>query len=895
MVAACRRYFGTGSIRSLTVLALALAGCEGIENVPTPGLTPEPAVETTQQAVGGCPGAALDCWLALADSPRPVVHGNLIHNGRVLLWAGAAEQGLPLEGGAVLWDPATASTTQLDLPSDLFCAHQAFLPDGRLMTIGGDGNGMGHINNQSAFFTPHPTNPAAGVFTNGPNMKHARWYPTPVRLGDGRVLVVSGDSNAIGDVPEVEVFDGNNTWSVVTGANRNFGGLYPGLHLIPSGEIFYTRTSWNTEFAPGTQTAYLTLTGPTAGSWTNFGQQQFWDRSEGMSMMWIDTSVTPTKARLYVFGGGQLPGQPGNNNKTAEVIEFTNGVAGTSWQRIADMNFGRSNINAVALPTGKILIIGGETEGRFSPENRVPQTETYDPVANTWTVGASLNRHRGYHTAIMLLPDGRVLAAGGADVVEPSMEIYRPAYTNQGTPPVVSSLPATANYATEFSITTPNAPNIDSVALVTPIAVTHQTDSQQRYIKLPIISKAGTTVTTRAPANGNIAPPGYYMLFVVQAGIPSVGKFIRIVGDQAPPQPAAIIEAHFDANAEGFAYSDDGFRGTGQPAYASGTHVTTGGLSGGALKVTLGNVDANDITNGMSGGWARSFTLAAPSHVTLEFHYKLDQTAAYEADELSQVVVSLDGTLIQANGQDHAAQLKDGVPTSTDWQLYHVSLGALGAGTHTIRIGGFNNKKTDVDERTDVFIDDVIVRKFNTGEQVLMTAAFTANAEAFTNADDIFRGTNQPTYASGTHIATGGFQGGGLRVNLGGVNNNLINGMSNGWRRSFALAAPSRVIVSFHYNMTQTANYESDERTQVLASIDGNLTGLAGARDYVLQLSGDGDGGATISSGWQVGTIDLGTLSMGWHELAIGGWNNKKNNTNESVTVVIDDVRVTTN
>jgi hypothetical protein len=895
MVTSRDRYMGVGSRGLVGALALAvvtaLVGCGG-----DPGALKEEldqrVVLHRQQALSTCGGGAADCWQSLDDSPRPVVHGNLLPNGRVLLWAGAAEQGLPLEGAAVLWNPATLGTSQLDLPDDLFCAHQAFLPDGRLLTVGGDGHGMGHINNHSYIFTANPANPATGSFAHAGEMSFPRWYPTPVRLGDGRVLAVSGDSAEHGSVAEVEVFDGVGTWSTVTGADRVFTGLYPGLHLLPSGEIFYTRTSWDPEFSPGTKTAYLTLTGPASGSWTDFGQQQFYDRQEGMSLVTIDTTVQPVKARVYVFGGGQSPGAPGNNNKTAEVIEFNGGIAGASWQRIADLNIGRSNLNAVALPTGKILIVGGESEGRFSPENRIAPVETYDPATNSWTMGASLNRHRGYHTSIILLPDGRVLAAGGADVVEPSMEIYTPSYLTQGTAPTITSAPATATYTSELSIGTPNAAGIESIALLSPIAVTHQTDPSQRYIKLPILSRTANSITTRAPASGNIAPPGHYMLFVVQNGIPSVGKFIQLSAGQVVPPGDVLLEAHFAAGADGFVYSDDGFRGTNQPAYASGTHVATGGVSDGALQVRVGGVNGNDIT-GMSGGWAKSFSLAAPTHVALDLHYRLNQATAYESDELSQVLVSLDGQLIQANGQDHAAQLRDGVPTTTDWQLYHVSLGALPAGTHTIRIGGYNNKKTDADEVTDILIDDVVVRKFNTPEQLLLAASFTGGPDAFVNADDVFRGTAQPAYASGSHLAAGGFQGGGLGVNLGGIDNTTVIGMSNGWRRSFATTAPGRVIVSFHYNLTQSPNYESDERSEVLVSVDGLLTGPISGRDYVLQLAGDGEGGPSIGAGWQVGVVDLGVLTAGWHQLAIGGYNNKKTGSTESTTVIIDDVRVT--
>ena len=199
----------------------------------------------------------------------------------------------------------------------------------------------GHTNNRCYIFTPNNAAPDTGTFAATGSMAHARWYPTAVSLSDGRVLAFSGGHPV---AAEVEVFDGG-TWTTVAGANRTFDELYPGLHLLPSGEIFYTRAGWAA--AAGTTTAYLSMTGPASGAWTDYGQQQFYDRQEGMSVLIIDTTVSPVHTSLYVFGGGVSGAATARNNSTAEVIEFSGGIAGSAWRRIADMNFGRTNVNAV--------------------------------------------------------------------------------------------------------------------------------------------------------------------------------------------------------------------------------------------------------------------------------------------------------------------------------------------------------------------------------------------------------------------------------------------------------------------------------------------------------------------------------------------------------------------
>ena len=458
-----------------------------------------------------------DGWVRTPDSPIFVVHGAQLHNGRVLLFSGRAERGLPLD--ARLFNPAGPSfSAPIAMPEDFFCSGHAFLTDGRLLVIGGDA--PGHTNNRAYIFTPDPMNPDTGTFTATGSMTQGRWYPTGVRLADGRVLAFSGDGNS-----SVEVFNGS-VWQTVIGAARTFPGLYPGMHLLPSGEVFHTRTSWNP--LPGVNTAYLTMTTPASGSWTDFGSPQFPNRQEGMSLVTIDTTVAPVRTRVYVFGGGPSGVATQRNPLSAEVIEFDGTVAGASWQRLADMNNPRVNVAAVALPDGKIMVVGGCSSGNRNPASVVLPTEIYDPVLDQWTPAAPVTVGRQYHSVCLLLPDARVLYAGGEPQLM-SAEIYTPGYLNRGARPVITSAPATAGFGAAIAVQTPQANDIDSVVLLAPISVTHHTDAGQRYIKLPIASRTATSVTATAPAHGNIAPPGFYMLFIVNAaGVPSEARFVRI-------------------------------------------------------------------------------------------------------------------------------------------------------------------------------------------------------------------------------------------------------------------------------------------------------------------------------------------------------------------------------
>jgi hypothetical protein len=359
-----------------------------------------------------------------------------------------------------------------------------------------------------------------------------------------------------------------------------------------------------------------------------------------------------------------------------------------------------------------------------------------------------------------------------------------------------------------------------------------------------------------------------------------------------------LIDAHFDANADGFSYQDDTFRGTSQPAYATGTRISSGGFSGGALRVRLGGVDDADIL-GMSGGWRRTFTLAEPAQVTLTFRYNLIQTPDYESDEFSEVHATLDGTPLGfVPGTDHFVSIsgdgEGGPPREVGWHFQTNDLGVLPGGTHTLVFGGFNNKKTSASESTDAFIDDVkVVADPPPGAQTVFHATFDSNAEGFSYADDGFRGTSQPAYATGAFSASGGFAGGGLTVTLGGVDGAAILGMSGGWGRSFTLPTDAQVSLTFRYNLIQTPDYEADEFSQIVATLDGTLFGQFPGTDHFVSISGDGEGGPPRAVGWHNPTVNLGTLAAGSHTLRFGGFNNKKTAANESTQAFIDDVLVT--
>ena len=199
------------------------------------------------------------------------------------------------------------------------------------------------------------------------------------------------------------------------------------------------------------------------------------------------------------------------------------------------MKFRRRQHNATVLPDGTVLVTGGQREGAFNApldEVGVREAERYDPRTGQWTTLAAMQRPRAYHSTALLLPDGRVLVAGGgapARVNEQNAEVFSPPYLFKGPRPKITVAPKTVAYGQSFVVETPSAVDVGAVRLIRLGSVTHSFNMNQRLSTLRF-SASATGVTVTAPANKNVAPPGHYLLFIVtREGVPSLARIVTVV------------------------------------------------------------------------------------------------------------------------------------------------------------------------------------------------------------------------------------------------------------------------------------------------------------------------------------------------------------------------------
>jgi hypothetical protein len=477
-------------------------------------------------AAAAVPGAEdeVGSWSAPVDWPVVGVHVALLPNGKVLAYDSVgdhATESYPVHDHtrATVWDPQTGTHTDVRVNTgfNVFCSGLAHLLDGSVFLAGGNKD-----SNLNGIRQTHTFNPATNTWTRGPDMAYERWYPSVTGLPNGELLITEGGP----DMPEVRQADGS--LRTLTTASQNLP-LYPWLDVAPDGRAFYS----------GPDRTMRTIDPSGTGSWQTYAQRDAINRDYGGHAMY-------DIGKILVAGGGPST----NEARTIDINGATPTVATT-----APMAFGRRQNNLTLLADGTVLATGGNSSGGglVDMDNGVYAAELWNPATGQWKTLAAQQVTRQYHSTALLLPDGRVLSSGGGicgvcdqvGYLAKNAEVFTPPYLYKqdgsgalAPRPSVTRAPARVDYGAVFSIETPDPPSIRKVALMRLGAVTHSVDMDQRYVPLAFSAGAGT-LTATGPANANIAPPGPYMLVVVDAaGVPSVATMVTVPPGTPPPDVA---------------------------------------------------------------------------------------------------------------------------------------------------------------------------------------------------------------------------------------------------------------------------------------------------------------------------------------------------------------------
>ncbi|HEX6407290.1 MAG TPA: galactose oxidase-like domain-containing protein, partial [Gemmatimonadales bacterium] len=470
-------------------------------------------------------------WDAAVPWDIVPLHIQLLPTGKLLAWGKYESNGSM--GMPRLWDPAAGppnTATIIRVGDMLFCAGHTLMADGRVMVSGG------HLNDDRGLDVTNIFDPVSESWATGlPKMAKGRWYPTVTTLADGRLVTVAGRDANSSVVLLPEIWEGNR-WVQLTGASLSLP-YYPRQFVAPNGKLFYA--------GERIKSRYLDVDAVTTsgrGRWSTsagFARTFGYIRDYGSAVMYDAGKV------LYAGGGGDLRGSTPDPKSpvptaTAETIDLT--VTGTlpRWHSTNSMHYARRHLNATILPDGKVLVTGGTSAGGFNDlSGAVHAAEVWDPGSGSWTELAANRVDRGYHSVSLLLPDATVLHGASGDANDPATgggyprqtnhEIFRPPYLFRGARPTITSISKTSlTYPETFTVTTPYAAQITGVRWIRLGSVTHAFDASQRANTLKF-TRTATSVRVTTPTSGKQAPPGYYLLFLLNRnGVPSVGKIVRV-------------------------------------------------------------------------------------------------------------------------------------------------------------------------------------------------------------------------------------------------------------------------------------------------------------------------------------------------------------------------------
>jgi hypothetical protein len=499
------------------------------------------------------------------SSPDFGVHVALLPTGKVLLFSFESVEDNPQKetaptdvigarnaGRAYVWDPSAGESpsafkavpppivnmpdgTNEPRPAPFFCAGHAYLPNGMVGVFGGNLGGNGGTGAKLALVF----DPWTETWHRQQDMSVGRWYPTVVTDAEGKQVIFSGQSE-LGwgtPTPVIEQFPGKgaqvssdpadvpdgvgiDTWK----SEAPYRMDYPQAFMLNDGKIygFGRDADQQWRFDPQDQSRTSLPNRPDGGL-----------RNYGSAVALPNGASGPDS--VLILGG---------NRNDPNTYRFSGGT----WTKDTARAFGRTQDDTLILPDGTLFTVNGAYDirdygnGPYNPnaDLKYRQTEMRD-AGGTWRLGPVQRLPRGYHSNAVILPDGRIMVTGdelqqianNPDIksgMNGTIEIYEPAYLHQGTRPTLTGVTtAPIGYNANLRVSTSTPGQVSRAVLMAPITSTHSVDTSQRHLDLQIASRAGNKLVLKTPPSADAAPPGYYMLFLLDAkGVPSVAKWVHL-------------------------------------------------------------------------------------------------------------------------------------------------------------------------------------------------------------------------------------------------------------------------------------------------------------------------------------------------------------------------------
>jgi YVTN family beta-propeller protein len=476
-------------------------------------------------AAGHVAAAPNDMGTFSPVTPWPLipVHMVLMPDGRVLSF-GTKDDGT--QTGFFIydvWDPAAGlssghTTLANNTGTDIFCSSMLVVPQGGNVFIAGGDNWTGTGTTNTGNNNSNLFNYTNNSLTRQTNMNRARWYSSSIVLLNGEVYTQGGSGGT--DFPEIRATNG--TFRLLSGANTgSFDFMYPRNFIAPDGRVF--------GYDSNGKMYYINTAG--TGSVTNVG---------------TFTGPTGSDASAAMFRPGRIL-QFGGNSNGAVVIDIRGGTPVV--QATGSMASQRRLGNATILADGKVLATGGSPVWN-DMTNASYTAEIWDPNTGVWSIAATAVRSRLYHSTGVLMPDASVLVAGGGapgPQNNTNFEVYYPPYLYDSTGsfasrPTIESAPSVIDIGQTFGLDYANASNVSRVVMIKTAAVTHSFNMEQRFIELTFTGSNGQ-LSVQAPTRAADAPPGFYMVFVIDsAGVPSIARIVKVnVASVANPAITPVL------------------------------------------------------------------------------------------------------------------------------------------------------------------------------------------------------------------------------------------------------------------------------------------------------------------------------------------------------------------